>query len=109
MTHMPVDSPSRDRIIHPATDTLDLATVMRAVGDPLRLAIVRLLADGKERTCNDLQQALGLPASTGSYHLRLLREAGLTHTRPHGTQRITSLRRADVEHRFPGLLQVLTR
>jgi DNA-binding transcriptional ArsR family regulator len=99
----------REKIPHPATDALDLATIMRTVGDPLRLEIVRLLADGAERNCNELQHALGLPASTGSYHLRLLREAGVTRTRAEGTQRIISLRRDDLEGRFPGLVDVLTR
>ena len=34
----------------------------------------------------------------------MLREAGLTHTRTEGTHRFLSLRRDDVEARFPGLL-----
>src|SRR5918994_7058728 len=97
------------KIPHPAAEAIDLATVMRTVGDPLRLEIVRILADGRERACSDLQRVLGLPASTGSYHLRLLREAGVTRTRAEGTQRIISLRRDDLERRFPGLVDVLTR
>ncbi len=97
------------RIPHPPAGSLDLATVMRTAGDPIRLEIVRLLADGSERACSDLQAQLGLPASTGSYHLRLLREAGLTRTRAEGTQRLISLRRDDLEARFPGLVAVLTR
>ena len=43
-----------------------------------------------------------------SYHLRLLREAGVTRTRAEGTQRFISLRRDDLEERFPGLVEVLT-
>ncbi len=81
---------------------------MRTVGDPLRLELVRLLADDREWACSELQARLGLPASTGSYHLRLLREAGVTRTRAEGTQRRISLRRADLEARFPGLVDVLT-
>jgi DNA-binding transcriptional ArsR family regulator len=100
---------THEKIPHPATAALDLATIMRTVGDPLRLEIVRLLADGRERSCNELQEALGLPASTGSYHLRLLRLAGVTRTRAAGTQRHISLRRDDLERRFPGLVDVLTR
>jgi DNA-binding transcriptional ArsR family regulator len=100
---------TREKIPHPSTESLDLATIMRTVGDPVRLQIVRMLSDGSERSCNALQQALGLPASTGSYHLRLLREAGVTRSRAAGTQRIISLRRDDLEHRFPGLVEVLTR
>lgn len=81
--------------------------ILRTVGDPLRLAIVRALADGQERPCNQIQNALGLPASTCSYHMRLLREAGVTRTRAEGTERFTTLRRDDLESRFPGLLDVL--
>jgi DNA-binding transcriptional ArsR family regulator len=98
-----------DKIAHPPTSALDLATIMRALGDPVRLAIVRLLADGEARACGDVTDRLGLPASTGSYHLRLLREAGVTRTRADGTQRLISLRRDDLADRFPGLLDVLTR
>jgi DNA-binding transcriptional ArsR family regulator len=98
-----------DKIRHPEVAALDLATIMRTVGDPVRLAIVRLVADGAEHSCGDLQAALSIPASTGSYHLRLLREAGVTRTRAEGTARLISLRREDLEARFPGLVDVLTR
>jgi DNA-binding transcriptional ArsR family regulator len=98
-----------DRIPHPPASAIDLATILRVTGDPLRLEIVRLLADGRPRSCSDVSTALGLPPSTCSYHLRLLREAGVTRTRAEGTLRELSLRRDDLESRFPGLLQVLTR
>jgi DNA-binding transcriptional ArsR family regulator len=98
-----------EKIRHPDTGAFDLATIMRTVGDPVRLAIVRELADGREHACGDLHEALGIPASTGSYHLRLLREAGVTRTRAEGTTRWISLRRDDLEARFPGLADVLTR
>jgi DNA-binding transcriptional ArsR family regulator len=100
---------TREKIPHPPASAIDLATVMRTVGDPLRLDIVRLLADDRERMCSELSDALGLPASTASYHLRLLREAGVTRTRAVGVQRLIGLRRDDLEERFPGLLGVLTR
>jgi DNA-binding transcriptional ArsR family regulator len=48
-----------------------------------------------------------LPTSTGSYHLRLLREAGITRTRAEGTERHISLRRDDLDERFPGLLDAV--
>jgi DNA-binding transcriptional ArsR family regulator len=98
-----------DRIPHPPTSALDLASILRVTGDPLRLEIVRLLADGQPRFCSDVSTALALPPSTCSYHLRLLREAGVTRTRADGTLRLLSLRRDDLESRFPGLLDVLTR
>ncbi len=99
----------REKIPHPSASALDLATIMRAVGDPLRLDIVRLLADGKAHPCGEISKALGLPASTSSYHMRLLREAGVTRTRAEGTLRLISLRRDDLDERFPGLVELLTR
>src|SRR3954454_22940860 len=101
-------TPTRERIAHPDVSTFDLATIMRTVGDPVRLEIVRLLADGQEHLCGELSQALAIPASTGSYHLKLLRDAGITRTRAEGTQRLISLRTEDLDARFPGLVNVLT-
>jgi DNA-binding transcriptional ArsR family regulator len=42
-----------------------------------------------------------------SHHLRVLREAGLTRTRVEGTRRYVSLRREDLQARFPGLLEAV--
>ena len=95
-------------ITHPDISAIDLATVLRVVGDPVRLGIVRTLADGAERTCSQLQDEFELPVSTASYHLRLLREAGVTRTRAAGTTRHMSLRRDDLETRFPGLVDAIT-
>ena len=112
MSRVPAPHTVREKIAHPAASALDLATIMRTVGDPLRLDIVRLLADDRPRPCSEVSSAvsdaMGLPVSTCSYHLRLLREAGVTRTRAEGTQRFISLRRDDLEDRFPGLVEVLT-
>jgi DNA-binding transcriptional ArsR family regulator len=108
MSVMPAPQTHREKIAHPDVSALDLATIMHAVGDPLRLDIVRLLGDDRPRPCSEVSSAMGLPVSTCSYHLRLLREAGVTRTRAEGTQRFISLRRDDLEERFPGLVEVLT-
>jgi len=39
-----------------------------------------------------------------SHHFKVLREAGVTHTRANGTKRMISLRQEELEGRFPGLL-----
>jgi DNA-binding transcriptional ArsR family regulator len=106
---MPAPAAAREKIPHPAAEALDLPTIMRTLGDPLRLDIVRVLAAEGPRNCGELSEFLGLPSSTCSYHLRLLREAGVTRTRAEGTQRVISLRGDDLEARFPGLVGVLTR
>jgi DNA-binding transcriptional ArsR family regulator len=98
-----------ERIRHPEVDSLDLATVMRALGDPVRIEMVRLVDGEGEVLCTEIYDRLGLPASTGSYHLRQLREAGVTRARAIGSKRMTSLRREDLESRFPGLVDLVIR
>ncbi len=44
------------------------------------------------------------PKSTFSHHLKTLREAGLVRNEPSGRQRMVSLRRDELDERFPGLL-----
>jgi DNA-binding transcriptional ArsR family regulator len=48
-----------------------------------------------------------LPKSTRSHHLKILREAGVLRNVPQGRQRHLSLRRADLDARFPGLLALV--
>lgn len=86
----------------PAVEDLDLTTILQALGDPIRLAIVRELAGVGEQVCGAMD--LGVSKSTRSHHFKTLREAGITDTRLEGTHRYISLRHDDLEARFPGLL-----
>ncbi|NJK60458.1 MAG: winged helix-turn-helix transcriptional regulator [Oscillatoriales cyanobacterium SM2_1_8] len=56
---------------------------LRALGDPLRLQIALVLARGELCVC-DLGEHLGVAQSRLSFHLRVLREANLIHSRPDG-------------------------
>jgi DNA-binding transcriptional ArsR family regulator len=96
-----VASPVQD-IPHPARRDLDLATVLHALSDPVRLEIVAGLAGGEERACGSFD--VGVTKSTCTHRFRVLREAGLIRQRQQGTARLNSLRREDLEARFPGLL-----
>ena len=89
---------------HPATADIELHDVLRVLGDPVRLQIVAALLEQGETTCAPMAEQLGIADSTLSHHLRQMREAGLTHTRPVGVQRWTSLRLDDLEARFPGMM-----
>ena len=86
----------------PDREDLDLPAVLHALSDPVRLEIVAALAGSGEQACGLL--ALPVSDSTRSHHLRVLRDAGVTATRVVGTRRLVSLRREDVDARFPGLL-----
>ncbi|MFG2916639.1 ArsR/SmtB family transcription factor [Kitasatospora sp. NPDC048298] len=84
------------------TDDLELAAVLHALGDPVRLALVRWMATEGESACSP--DWLTVPRSTLSNHWRILREAGLTTTRQEGKNRIMTLRRPELDARYPGLL-----
>lgn len=92
-------------IEEPAATALELPAILHALSDPARLAIVAALAAEGERRCGTFE--LGLSKATRSHHLRVLREAGLTRTRAEGTQRLVSLRRGEIDERFPGLLDAV--
>jgi DNA-binding transcriptional ArsR family regulator len=92
-------------LTQPSVDQLNLPTVLHALSDPLRLRIVRALASEGSCACGAL--TVPVAKSTLSHHLRVLREAGVTLTEPEGTQRIVSLRRDDLDARFPGLLDAV--
>jgi DNA-binding transcriptional ArsR family regulator len=99
-----------DDLDQPANEELDLTTVLAALADPGRLVTVRTLDRDGESCCSDLRVATGLGCtkSTMSHHLKVLREAGLTRTRVDGVRRYVSLRREDLDGRFPGLLDAVT-
>ena len=92
-------------LTHPTADDIELAEVMAALSDPVRVEIVRALAQRGEMACGTLP--LPVSNATRSHHFRVLREAGLTRTRPEGTHRYVSLRRDCLDERFPGLLDAL--
>lgn len=55
-----------------------------------------------ECTCGGIEASV--VKSTLSHHVRTMREAGVLQVRVQGTQRFLSIRSADLEERFPGLL-----
>ena len=90
---------------HPDRDSLDLASILHALSDPVRLRIVQSLARGGELTCGAF--GIGIPKSTLSHHFKVLREGGVIRTRMEGVHRIVSLRMEDLNARFPGLVQAI--
>ena len=53
-----------------------LSTMLRALGHPARLELIRTMAEG-DASCMDLTRHVDLAQSTVSEHLRVLREAGI--------------------------------
>jgi DNA-binding transcriptional ArsR family regulator len=89
---------------HPETSSITLTGVLYALSDPARLEIVKSLKGGKEKLCSEFGYRT---KATMSHHFKVLREAGVTHTRIEGRNRYTSLRQDDLDRRFPGLLEAV--
>ncbi|MBG6247664.1 MULTISPECIES: ArsR/SmtB family transcription factor [Symbiopectobacterium] len=90
---------------HPDPEQIRLENVLLALGNPVRLEVVRILAQQGEQSCGALSQ--GAAKSTMSHHWRVLRDSGVIWQRPNGRENILSLRREDLDARFPGLLDTL--
>ncbi len=95
-----------DDIAHPARSEIELAAVLRALSDPVRLRMVAALArsDG-EPSCGSFD--VPVTKSTCTHHFKVLREAGIIRQRQEGTARLNALRREDLDARFPGLLDTI--
>ncbi|MEU9112693.1 transcriptional regulator [Streptomyces sp. NPDC048483] len=92
----------------PAPGDIQLVKVLHALGDPTRLHLLWIYASGEQYDCSSDRLGLGhLHKSTVSHHMRIMREAGITSTRVVGRNRYVQLRRADLDARFPGLLEGL--
>jgi DNA-binding transcriptional ArsR family regulator len=90
---------------HPVLKEVALADVMQALSDSCRIAILRALAERGELACNEIE--LDVSKATRSHHFDVLRAAGLIYTRTEGTKCMTSIREAELNRRFPGLLKLV--
>src|SRR5512133_2112863 len=63
----------------------DIAPMFKALGDPVRLRLMSLIASSPEVCVCDLTGAFDVSAPTISHHLRVLREAGLVDCERRGT------------------------
>ena len=80
-----------------------ITAVLQALADPVRLDLVRQLADTTDpRACGSLEAPV--TKSTLSHHYKVLWEAGLISKRYEGTRKMLSLRRREVDALYPGLL-----
>ncbi|HWD62195.1 MAG TPA: ArsR family transcriptional regulator [Humibacter sp.] len=94
---------------YPVPDMADvqLIDVLRAVADPIRLEIVRRIADGKPQPKSRDTWGFDVQKSTLSHHFKTLREAGLIRWLVNGRQHDIQLRRPELDERFPGLIDSL--
>jgi DNA-binding transcriptional ArsR family regulator len=93
---------------HPDVSELRLEGVLNALSDPIRLLMVRELA-ARDAPCACGTVVVPVSKSTSTHHWRVLRENGVIHQVERGTSRLTELRRAELDERFPGLVDLVLR
>jgi len=92
-------------LFHPSIEQLNLATVLNALSDPIRLNIVKNLSINQETTCSGCN--IQMSKSTLSHHFKVLRESGIVQVRIDGKQRFLSIRYDDLEAKFPNLIDTI--
>ena len=97
------------RFVHPAKEDITLAGVLGALGDPMRLKILKKLLEtgAAGLSCSGAAPCAEMAKSTLSHHFRVLRDAGLIRTTKQGVENLNSVRWDDVNERFPGLLKTI--
>ena len=76
----------------------DLIKIFKALADPVRLNILRILSKREsELGCGEIGELLDMSKSAVSYHLKTLREAGLTITRKAGQNKFVRLNHETLE------------
>src|SRR5471032_3013700 len=96
------------QFVHPAKDDITLVGIFGALGDPMRLCILKSLM--KKDGCMSCSEATPCPdmaKSTLSNHFRILREAGLIRTTKKGVENRNTLRADDINAKFPSLLKLI--
>jgi DNA-binding transcriptional ArsR family regulator len=92
-------------IAHPTLANVPLTAIVQALGDPIRLNIVRTVLANPGSTCGELCDQTS--KSLLSHHIKVLREAGILRMEPEGVRRRLTIRAEELEERAPGLLDAV--
>jgi DNA-binding transcriptional ArsR family regulator len=91
---------------HPQLSPAMLQDVLDALADPVRRSIIRQLADSPDPiSCGAFY--LWISKSTSTYHFNLLRNAGIIRQYQQGTSKMNTLRKAELDDVFPGLIDAV--
>ena len=106
----PMPRPARPgtgrRPASPSAADAELAALAKALGHPVRAAIVRMLLQHGQCVCGDLVERLPLAQSTVSQHLKVLQGAGLLLGEVDGP-RVCYCANPEAVRRLQDLLQAL--
>ena len=98
---------SRTREATSPVTASEIAELFRALGDPTRIEILRLLSTADEVACTTLDDILPISKSTISYHIKALKTVGLLTVRKDGRWYHYTLQRDRLEGLLPGFFELL--
>jgi DNA-binding transcriptional ArsR family regulator len=109
VTKLPDGTVIPHELTNPPVEELQLAAVLAALAEPARLKILRAVDDLGESNCSEIWDHTGIGGtkSTMSHHYKVLREAGVVFMRWIGARKYVSIRRADLDARWPGLIDAI--
>lgn len=99
-------------LFHPSPWEITVEGILHALSDPVRAAIFAdIAAQDCSHSCSMFLSVSdkAIPKSTLSQHFKVLREAGLIRGERRGVEMHNISRCAEVEERFPGLLQAIVK
>jgi len=88
-------------------DVEEQVELFRALGDPVRLTMIKMLARVDEVACTTYDSVFPVSKSTISYHVRALRSAALLTVRKDGSFYHYRLRPETFDRLAPGLLEAI--
>lgn len=99
-------------LYHPSIEDVTVEGILHALSDPVRVAIYAdIVAQQCSQNCSTFLTVSDktIPKSTLSQHFRALREAGLIRGERRGVEVHHTSRCAEIEQRFPGLIQAIVK
>jgi DNA-binding transcriptional ArsR family regulator len=97
-------------LFHPSIEEVTVEAILHALSDPVRVAIFAgIAASDCSQNCSTFLRVSNrtIPKSTLSQHFKALREAGLIRSERRGVEMQNTSRCAEIESRFPGLIQAI--
>jgi DNA-binding transcriptional ArsR family regulator len=109
VTRLPDGGTVPHELTHPAAADIQLPAVLAALAEPARLRILRSVATLGESSCTEIWEHTGIGGSksTMSHHYKILREAGVVQMRWIGARKYVTIRRTDLDARWPGLIDAV--
>jgi DNA-binding transcriptional ArsR family regulator len=74
----------------------EVASKLRAVAHPMRVAIIQILDENKQMNVTQIYKKLGIEQATASHHLNILKTKGVLGSRRDGKQTFYSIKQDSI-------------